>query len=72
MSTPELSYRETQFGVRRSNGEIQPVAMGPAEAERYRASGLPMYSRQREVYLPVVDEWTELAAATPGPTEETA
>lgn len=56
---PEVAYTETQFGIR-VKGVVQPIAVGPAEAERYRAANVDIHARQRTVYRERVTEWEPL------------
>lgn len=58
---PEINYRETQYGIRTADGEIRPAAVGPAEAERYRAAGVDVYCRERIVYWPTESNWCAVA-----------
>jgi hypothetical protein len=57
----EAACRETQYGVRTKDG-IQPVLIGPAEAERYRASGVDIHQRERTTYYDEVSEWSAIPA----------
>jgi hypothetical protein len=64
----EVSSRETQYGIR-VDGVIQPIAVGPAEAERYRAGGADIHRRHRTRYYDDVSEWAPLPTPTTPPTE---
>ena len=64
----EVNYRETQYGIR-AQGEVRPIAVGPAEAERYRAAGVDIHRRDRTVYYDDVTEWREMTTTDPAPRE---
>lgn len=53
----EVAWSSAQYGIRTPDGEIRSIAVGPAEAERYRAANVDIHVRQQTVYKERVTEW---------------
>lgn len=53
----EVACRSVQYAVRLSDGRIETVAIGPAEARRYREAGIDLMERDRIDYAPALGEW---------------
>lgn len=66
----EVAYRETQYGIE-IKGAVQPIAVGPNEAERYREAGVPVFRREKTTYHPDTTNWRPLTAPTHAATADT-
>lgn len=62
----EVDYREIQYGVRKDDGEVKRLRIGPNEAAKWLATGRPIVQREVTHYLPDASEWHHPASLESG------